>query len=175
MRERGLGSLEQAFPGGPVVVDPGAVAAERLLAAPVVAASDARVQATARLARVGAVVPVLVAYGMAPDDAATGCGTRGGGIGLDLGDLGAQASGELRVRQLGQLGRTVKGQARGFGHVAVGTEEGLWARGQQRPAIQDGGQGVDAGPVMDLLDDEVLHGVAEGVDHLGEHVMDRLD
>ena len=38
----------------------------------------------------------------------------------------------------------------------------------------DGGQGIGAGPVMNLIDEEIFHWVGDGVDHLRNDII-RLD
>jgi hypothetical protein len=54
-------------------------------------------------------------------------------------------------------------------HRAVGAKEVQRARCTQGPSGQQGGEPVDAGPVVDPVDQVVLHRIGRGVDQLVHH------
>ena len=82
----------------------------------------------------------------------------------------ASSSAAKSRREAFELGRARDFQGDDVRHVALVAEEAAGAGGDEGFAVEDGGEGGGARPMVSLLDEARLHWIRKRIDHLVEDV-----
>ena len=144
-----------------IFLDECAIAQQRFDACPLVRCRDPGPQVAPGLAARGPVVPGLREHGAAAQHTTTSTLPVRGAVELERAYAVAQI-GEHDVSRP-QLGRDRQRDLVRFGHGAMRAEEVQRPRRTQRAAVEQRGEAIDPGPVMDPLDQVIEDRIGSGV------------
>ena len=161
---------KESVTSGCVVVAEHPVSQESLDAAPFAPGRDPGIELAPRFTRGWAVVPPLVEDGAATEHLDPGSSTIGGRRFLDGADPGLDHGGEGGVRETFESGWPSDVKRGRLGHRTVFAKEVARSGSREWLAMHQRIERRGARPMVSLLDEPILDGIGQGVDHFLDDV-----